>query len=55
MLAKFGLYPEDGASLNPGMKPDQVLDVRMKLLFYMDGTVSVGRLEKLIDAPGSRG
>ena len=51
MLAKFGLYPEDGASLNPGMKPDQVLDVRMKLLFYMDGTVSVGRLAKLINAP----
>ena len=51
MLAKFGLYPEDGAGLNPGMKPDQVLDVRMKLLFFMDGTVSVGRLAKLINAP----
>ena len=51
MLAKFGLYPEDGAGLNPGMKPDEVLDIRMKLLFFMDGSVSVGRLANLIDAP----
>ena len=48
MLAKFGLYPEDGGGLHPGMAPDEVLDIRMELLFSLDGTISIGRLAKKI-------